>query len=102
MTRALLILALMAQSGCVGVAIYAESRKVVRDGVSASLVRVAPESENGAATDCVLRAMTQGEIVGLPNSGTLDDPARADAFVRGVLARPEASGCIAAAPKVAG
>lgn len=103
MTRALLLLAVLMQSGCVvGGAIYAESRKVTREGISAAVARAAPEAENDTATTCVLKGLTQGEIIGLPNSGKLDDPARADALVREVLARPGVSDCVAAAPRTAG
>lgn len=103
MTRALLLLAVLMQSGCVvGGAIYAESRKVTREGLAPAVARAAPEAENEAATTCILKGLTQVEIVGLPNSGRLDDPARADALVREVLARPGVSDCIAAAPRAAG
>jgi hypothetical protein len=102
MTRALLILAVLSQSGCVGAAIYGESRKVTREGIAAPLATMMPETENRAATDCVMKGLSQGEIISLPNSGTLDDPARAEAFVSGAMARPGVGACLAAAPKVAG
>ncbi len=100
--KVLLMIAVMSQSGCVGAAIYAESRNVTRQGVAAPLATMMPETDNKAATDCVMKGLTQGEIIGLPNSGTLDDPARAEAFVSGAMARPGVGECLAAAPKVAG
>ena len=102
MTRVLLMLAALTLSGCVGAAIYGESRKVTRAGIAAPLASMMPDTDTAAATTCVMKGLTQGEILGLPNSGTLDDPARAEAFVTGAMARPGVGACIEALPKAAG
>ena len=102
MARIFLLAAALMQSGCVGAAIYGESRRVTREGIAAPLAVMMPDTDNAAATDCAMKGLTQGEIVSLPNSGTLDDPARAQAFVKGVMARPGVGDCLATAPKVAG
>jgi hypothetical protein len=98
MPRTLLLLALLAQPGC-AVAIYGESRQETREGITPPLAVLAPEVPTEGAADCVMRSLTQVEILTLPNSGTLDDPAQAEAFVKGVLARPGAAACLAAVPK---
>lgn len=95
------LIAVTSQSGCVGAAIYAESRKVTRDGVAAALVTMMPETETRAATSCVMKGLRQTEILGLANSGTFDDPVRAEGFVSGAMARPGVGECLVAAPKVA-
>lgn len=96
------LIAVMSQSGCVGAAIYGESRKVTREGIAAPLATMMPGTDNAAATTCVMKGLSQMEIVSLPNSGTLDDPAKAESFVKGAMARPGVGDCLAAAPKVAG
>lgn len=94
-------LAMLAQSGC-GAAIYAESRKVTREGITPPLASIAPGAPTEPAATCVMRGLSQVEIMALPNSGTLDDPARAEALVRDVTARPEVAECIDALPRAPG
>ncbi|MGQ0564693.1 MAG: hypothetical protein ACT4OK_06440 [Gemmobacter sp.] len=101
MVRVLLLVAAMAQTGCAA-AIYAESRKVTREGITPPLATLAPGVQTEAAATCVMKGLSQVELLELPNSGTLDDAARAEAFVTSVLARPGVAACIAAAPRTTG
>lgn len=101
MTRSLLLLAVLLHSGCAGALVYAESRKVTREGIIPPLATLAPGVPTEGAADCVMKGLTQGEVISLPNSGTLDDPSRASAFVQGVLARPDVGACVANLPKTA-
>lgn len=98
MVRVLLLLAAFAQSSC-AVAIYGESRKVTREGITPPMATLAPGLPTDGAADCVMKSLTQAEIMTLPNSGTLDDPARAEAFAKDALARPGVAACLAALPK---
>jgi len=100
MIRMFLLAAVLLQSGCAGAAIYAESRKVTREGITPPLATLAPGIATDAAAACVMQGLTQGEILSLPNSGTLDDPDRAKTFVAGVVARPGVAACLASVPKV--
>lgn len=101
MVRVVLLVAAFAQSGC-AVAIYGESRKVTRAGITPVLARLLPAVPTEGAADCVMKSLTQIELVSLPNSGTFENPARAEAFVKGALVRPGVGACIAALPKAAG
>lgn len=100
MIRVLLLAAALAQSGC-AVAIYGESRKVTRDGITPPLATLLPGVPTDGAADCVMKSLTQVELVSLPNSGTFEDPARAETFVKSLLARPGVGACVAALPKAA-
>ncbi len=100
MRRIFLVLAVLSQSGCAA-AIYAESRNVTRAGITPPLATLMPAVPTDPAADCVMRGLTQGELLSLPNSGTLDDPAKAETFVKGVMARPKVVTCVGAIPKVA-
>ncbi len=96
MGKVLLLLAVLAQSGCAA-AVYAESRKVTREGITPPLATLAPGVPTDAASDCAMKGLTQGELLSLPNSGTLDGGPKADAFVAGLVARPKVVACLAAA-----
>lgn len=100
MVKILLLAAALMQSGCAA-AIYAESRKVTRAGISQPLPVLLPGVATTAAADCVMRGLTQVEALSLPNSGTLDAGPRAQAFVAEVLARPGVAACVAALPRIA-
>jgi hypothetical protein len=98
MGKWLLLAAMMTQSGCAA-AIYAESRKVTRAGITEPLATLLPGVPTTEAADCVFDGLSQVELLSLPNSGTLDGGPKVQAFVAEVLARPDVAACVAALPR---
>ncbi len=98
LARAILLVLSLAQAGCMP-AIYVESRRVTREGTGAAIALVVPDAPRGPAADCAMKRLTQAEIVMLPNSGTFEDPARAEAFARDLMARPGVAVCIGVLPR---
>ncbi len=99
MIKVVLVMAVLMQSGCAA-AVYAESRRVTRLGITPPLASLEPGIQTDAAATCVMKGLTQGELLSLPNSGTLDDPATAKTFVAGVIARPSVAACLSTAAKI--
>ncbi len=104
MVRAGMAIAVMAfgLQGCAGAVVYGESRKVSREILSPVVAAEQPGVETEAATTCILKGMTVGEVLSLPNSSDGNQPEVLRGLVRDVGARPGVGECLAAAPKVAG
>ena len=104
MGRAWLAIAGMAfgLQGCAGAVIYGESRKVSREVISPVVAAEQPGIDTAEATTCILKGMTVGETLSLPNSTAGNQPGALRALVREVSGRPGVGDCLAAAPRVAG
>lgn len=85
--------------GCAGAIVYGESRKVNREALTPVVTAEYPDLAADAATDCIVKGMTVGETLSLPNSGTA--PEALVSLVRQVATRPGVGDCLAAAGKVA-
>lgn len=104
MSKTWLIVAVAAfgLQGCAGAIVYGESRKVSREVLSPVVAEQQPGLETEAATTCILKGMTVGEVLSLPNSTAGNEPAALSGLVTEVTARPGVADCLAAVPKVAG
>lgn len=96
LTAATLLLSACAPAALV----YAESRNVSRVAIVPLMAELAPGKEAGAAADCAIKGMTYGEVLALPNTNALKDPADLRARLVPILARPAAQECLAAVPTV--
>ncbi len=82
--------------------VYGESRKVSRELIAPVMAEDQPGVENDAATTCILKGMTVGEVLSLPNSEMAKQPDTLRGFVRGVAVRPGVGDCLATSSKAAG
>lgn len=104
MTARILMLAAVSAltlQGCAPVAlIYADKRGDSKAAIAPLVARAHPDVDTDAATTCVVKGMTYGEVFALPTSDATKDAAANQVQVTELLARPIVSGCIAALPRV--
>lgn len=98
MTIGIMTLAAWSLSGCAGAIIYGESRKVTREAVRPIVAEAMPGVDADAASLCVIKGMTAGEVLSLPNSNTIKATDTFAPVVRGVMARPDVATCLATVP----
>ncbi|GEM_PF-1905359 len=97
------LVAALVLSGCApATLVYGESRKVSKGLIAPIMAAERPGAANEAATICVLKGMTVGEVLSLPNSKMAEQPEALRGFVLQVAARPGVGDCLAAAEKGAG
>jgi len=97
-TVGILALAAWSLSGCAGAVIYGESRKVTREAVRPIIAEAMPGRDADAASLCVVKGMTPGEVLSLPNSDTIKATESFAPVVRGIMARPDVAACLATVP----
>ncbi len=90
----LALLSAVTLSGCApAVLVYHETRKVAKERVTVYLDGQDPAHDHAVRAECVIKAMSYGEIVKLAN----DDPAYAkaddDALIAKAAARPAVATC---------
>lgn len=99
---ALLGLASVLLAGCgPAAAVYGESRKVTKELLAPVMAADRPGIPADAATTCLVKGMTTGEVLKLPNSAMAKDAGQLAAFAGQVVARPGVSECLAAAERAA-
>ena len=87
-------------SGCAPVAIvYDASRKGSVSVAERIFAQTHPDVASDAAAECVIQAMTYGEIVKLGTSDTTVVTAKSRDLMAEVVKRPKAAECLAALPK---
>lgn len=87
-------------SGCApGVILYHGSRTNSKPMIEKVIAESHPKLESDAASECVIKAMTVGEVLKLGTSDTTVITADDKASVLGFAARPVAAECLAALPE---